>query len=87
VISEPEAGMRGRLLFIEHVRSDEPRLARWQDRLERPWGVIGMGCHPNRRTLERIEAAGFEVDELERGKLPKSPPIVRPTIAGRAARR
>jgi ubiquinone/menaquinone biosynthesis C-methylase UbiE len=76
----------GRFLFIEHVRSDQPRLARWQDRLERPWRVIGMGCHPNRRTLERIEAAGFDVDQLERGELPKSPPIVRPTIAGRAIR-
>lgn len=73
----------GRLLFIEHVRSDEPRLARWQDRLERPWGVA-MGCSPNRATLERIEAAGFDVEELEHGKLPKSPPIVRPLISGRA---
>ncbi len=76
----------GRLLFIEHVRSDDPRLARWQDRLERPWGVIGMGCHPNRATLEQIEAGGFEVEELERGKLPKSPPLVRPMISGRALR-
>jgi SAM-dependent methyltransferase len=74
----------GRLLFIEHVRSDDPRLARWQDRLERPWGAIGMGCHPNRATLEQIEAGGFEVEELERGKLPKSPPLVRPMISGRA---
>src|SRR5262249_11047048 len=39
----------GTFLFIEHVRSDEPRLARWQDRLERPWGVVALGCHPNRR--------------------------------------
>jgi ubiquinone/menaquinone biosynthesis C-methylase UbiE len=78
----------GRFLFIEHIRSDDPKLARWQDRLDRPWsGTIGMGCHPNRRTLESIESAGFEVDALERGTLPKSPPIVRPTIAGRAARR
>src|SRR6266508_1775952 len=76
----------GRLLFIEHVRADDQRLARWQDRLERPWGVIGMGCHPNRATLEQIEAGGFEVEELERGKLPKSPPLVRPMISGRALR-
>jgi ubiquinone/menaquinone biosynthesis C-methylase UbiE len=74
----------GSFLFLEHVRSDDPRRARWQDRLERPWGMMAMGCHPNRATLERIEAAGFAVEELEHGELPKSPPIVRPMVSGRA---
>lgn len=77
----------GRFLFIEHVRSDDPKLARWQDRLERPWATLGMGCHPNRRTLESIESAGFEVEELERSTLPRSPAVTRPTIAGRASPR
>jgi SAM-dependent methyltransferase len=75
----------GRLLFLEHVRADDPKRARWQDRLERPWRVFAMGCHPNRATLGRIEEAGFEVEELRRGELPKSAPIVRPMILGRAA--
>ena len=74
----------GSFLFIEHVRADEPRRARWQDRLERPWSVVAMGCHPNRPTLERIEAAGFVLDELRHGELPKSLPIIRPLITGRA---
>jgi SAM-dependent methyltransferase len=74
----------GRLLFIEHVRSDDPKRARWQDRLDRPWGVVAMGCHANRATLGRIEAAGFDVEELRHGELPKSPPIVKPMILGRA---
>jgi ubiquinone/menaquinone biosynthesis C-methylase UbiE len=74
----------GRFLFVEHVRSDDPGIARWQDRLERPWGVVAMGCHPNRRTLEAIETAGFELEHLERGRLPKSAPIVRPMVTGRA---
>ena len=56
----------GRLLFFEHVRSEEPGFARWQDRLERPWGVFGAGCHPNRDTLAAIRAAGFEVRQVER---------------------
>ena len=38
----------GNLHFYEHVRAADPRLARWQDRLERPWGWVGRGCHPNR---------------------------------------
>ena len=40
----------GRLLFIEHVRSEDPGLARWQDRLEKPWRFLGDGCHCNRDT-------------------------------------
>lgn len=75
----------GRLLFIEHVRADDPKLAGWQDRLERPWRVFAQGCRPNRATLESIVAAGFEVEGLKRGTLPKSPPLVRPTIAGSAS--
>jgi ubiquinone/menaquinone biosynthesis C-methylase UbiE len=74
----------GRLLFLEHVRSNDPRTARWQDRLERPWGWFGRGCHPNRDTLATIEATGLEVAEVERDRIPKAPPIVRPLIVGEA---
>jgi ubiquinone/menaquinone biosynthesis C-methylase UbiE len=76
----------GRLLFLEHVRSDRPRLARWQDRLERPWGFLGAGCHPNRPTDELLPEAGFWIDSMERDRLPKAPPIVRPLIRGVARR-
>ena len=74
----------GRLLFIEHVRSDDPRRARWQDRLERPWGVFGVGCHPNRDTLAAIAASPLEVERVEHGSLPKAAPIVEPMIEGSA---
>jgi SAM-dependent methyltransferase len=77
----------GQLIFVEHVRWDDPRRARWQDRLERPWAVLADGCHPNRATLERIEAAPFEVDDVEHTELAKSPPIVRPLVSGRAIAR
>ncbi len=43
----------GQLLFLEHVRARTEGLARWQDRLERPWMVVGGGCRPNRETGER----------------------------------
>jgi ubiquinone/menaquinone biosynthesis C-methylase UbiE len=56
----------GRLLFFEHVRSEDPRFARRQDLVERPWGWVGGGCHPNRDTLASIRAAGFAIEELER---------------------
>lgn len=72
----------GRFVFLEHVRSSDPKLAQWQDRLERPWGWIAGGCHPNRRTLEAIEGAGFEVVELESKDLPDIPRLVRPNVMG-----
>lgn len=76
----------GRLLFVEHVRSEDPGLARWQDRLERPWHFFGDGCHCNRDTVATIEAAPFTVEGVEKAKLPKSPPIVRPLVRGSALR-
>ena len=76
----------GRLVFLEHVRSPDPKLARWQDRLDRPWGWVAGGCHPNRRTLEAIESAGFDVIELERRDLPDIPRLVRRNVLGFATR-
>ena len=75
----------GRLLFVEHVRAEDPGLARWQDRLEKPWRFLGDGCHCNRDTVATIAASPFELDELEHGRLPKAPPIVRPLIRGSAS--
>ena len=72
----------GRLLFIEHVRSEDPGIARWQDRLDPLWRRFGHGCRCNRATLAAIRTAGFEVESLERGRLPKAPSLVRPMIAG-----
>lgn len=76
----------GRLLFCEHVRSDDPDSARWQDRLMRPWKAFGHGCRCNRDTLSTIAASPLEVDEVEHGTLPKAPPIVRPRIQGSAVK-
>jgi ubiquinone/menaquinone biosynthesis C-methylase UbiE len=72
----------GRLIFLEHVRSEDPRLARWQDRLHGGWVLIGHGCHCNRPTLESIEQAGFSVSALEHDRFRGAPAIVRPLIAG-----
>jgi ubiquinone/menaquinone biosynthesis C-methylase UbiE len=72
----------GRLLFLEHVRSDDPARAKWQDRLHRPWKALGHGCHCNRATVPAIEANGFRMVDLEHGTLPKAPKIVRPLAMG-----
>jgi ubiquinone/menaquinone biosynthesis C-methylase UbiE len=71
----------GRLVFMEHVRSDEPRLARLQDRMN---GInrFVVCCDCNRPTLQTIEAERFDVTRLERTTMPKAPPFVRPLIVG-----
>jgi ubiquinone/menaquinone biosynthesis C-methylase UbiE len=74
----------GQLLFFEHVRSDNAKRARWQDRLEGAWKVLADGCRPNRDTLAAIQASGFELAEVERGELPGVPSLVRPLVTGRA---
>ncbi len=74
----------GRLLFIEHVRADDPGLARWQDRLEKPWRFLGDGCHCNRDTVASIALSGFRLGKVERSQTPKAPPIVKPLVRGSA---
>ena len=76
----------GQLLFLEHVRSKDPRVARWQDRLMRPWRFIGAGCHCNRDTLGSIQLSPLALESHERGRLPKAPPLVRPLVIGSAER-
>jgi ubiquinone/menaquinone biosynthesis C-methylase UbiE len=71
----------GQLLFIEHVRSDDPGFARFQDRMN--WlNRLVVQCDCNRPTLATIEAEGFAVSRLERTELPKAPKFVRPLIVG-----
>jgi ubiquinone/menaquinone biosynthesis C-methylase UbiE len=72
----------GRLAFLEHVESDDPRLARLQDRMHGAWLKVGHGCHLNRRTLDALQASGFQVADVERGDLPKAPPFFRPYVSG-----
>jgi SAM-dependent methyltransferase len=74
----------GRLLFLEHVRSPDPGLARWQDRLHGPWFLFGNGCHCNRDTVAAIEGSVLALEDLERDEIPKAPPIVRPMAVGSA---
>src|SRR6476469_2879793 len=64
----------GELLFIEHVRSDDPRLARWQHRMN---GVnrFLVGCECARPTLAVMATTGFVVTEVDHTTLPKAPPF------------
>src|ERR671917_582513 len=55
------------LVFIEHVRSDHERWARWQDRVERPWRAFADGCRCNRPTLDLLRQSGLRLGEVARG--------------------
>jgi SAM-dependent methyltransferase len=74
----------GQLLFLEHVRSESPTLARWQELLAGPWRRFAQGCRCNRATAELIMACGLEVEHLRKASWQAMPPIVRPLVAGRA---
>jgi ubiquinone/menaquinone biosynthesis C-methylase UbiE len=75
----------GRLVFIEHVRSDDPKLAKMQDRMN-GLNKFLVGCECNRSTLDAIRNEGFAVEELEHTMPNKVPKFVQPTIVGIAAR-
>ncbi len=65
----------GKLLFLEHVRPEGRVKSRLFGAITPLWRRVGGGCHPNRRTLESIRAAGFEVAELRQLQM-KGLPIV-----------
>lgn len=52
----------GELRFYEHVRSQNPRFARRQRRVDYIWPRAAGGCHTGRATGEAIEHAGFVIE-------------------------
>jgi ubiquinone/menaquinone biosynthesis C-methylase UbiE len=73
----------GQLLFIEHVRSGDPRLARRQDRMN-PVNRLLVCCDCNRPTLTSIQEAGFTVTRVEHLTWQKVPSFASPLIVGSA---
>ena len=74
----------GRLLFLEHVRSADPRIAARQDKRPFPYPLIG--CHPNRDTLQEIKASPLTLESVRSSEVAKAPKIERPMIVGAARR-
>jgi ubiquinone/menaquinone biosynthesis C-methylase UbiE len=72
----------GRLLFIEHVRSDDQELARKQDRMAPINLRIAHGCHCNRSTLDGIRAAGFTITRVGHDTMRHVPSFISPLVVG-----
>ena len=78
----------GQLRFYEHVRSADPRLARFQDRADRIWAALNGGCHCNQDTETAIAAGGFRLEACRRFDFRPAllAALVAPHILGRATR-
>jgi len=58
----------GGYVFIEHGRSSDPSMSRWQQRLRSLWLRYG-GCDLDREIDQMIRTAGMRVEKLERYQL------------------
>lgn len=76
----------GRLLFLEHGRSDDPTVARWQDRLNPIQNVLACGCHLNRPIDQLMVRAGLRLGPLDRYLLAGVPRIAGEMYRGTAIR-
>jgi ubiquinone/menaquinone biosynthesis C-methylase UbiE len=56
----------GRFFFVEHGRSNDSRVQRWQDRLNGIQNALCGGCNLNRDIERLIAGAGFEFLSLDK---------------------
>lgn len=79
----------GIFAFLEHGLAPEPRVERWQHRLEPMQKTVAGGCHLSRDIAGLVSSAGFEITALEQHYLP-GPKASRPwgyVSSGTAVRR
>ena len=75
----------GTFYFIEHVAAPARTLARFGQRIIKPFTLwCGDGCHPDRRTLELIRESGFSRISFSRLVLKRLP--LAPLIIGTAVK-
>lgn len=76
----------GLFLFLEHGRSDDAKIAKWQDLLTPVQRLIACGCHFNRRIDDLITQAGLSLAQLDRFRIPELPQIAAEMYRGAAIR-
>jgi ubiquinone/menaquinone biosynthesis C-methylase UbiE len=55
----------GRLLFCEHGKAPDSRVAFWQEHITPVWKQFGGGCHLNRDIPRLLVENGFHIMELD----------------------
>ncbi|MEO1169583.1 MAG: class I SAM-dependent methyltransferase [Pseudomonadota bacterium] len=63
----------GTMLFCEHGAAPDPKVAKWQRRIEPVWKRIAGGCHLTRPITSAVAQAGFSIVEQDQGYMEKSP--------------
>ncbi|PCJ51768.1 MAG: SAM-dependent methyltransferase [Candidatus Hydrogenedentota bacterium] len=64
---------KGKFLFVEHGLADDPKVQKWQHRLNPLQQRIGDGCNLNRNMKELIQDNHFSFDTMDTFYMPKSP--------------
>jgi ubiquinone/menaquinone biosynthesis C-methylase UbiE len=63
----------GALHFVEHGRSPDEGVRRWQERLDPIQKRLAGGCHLSRPIADLLTAAGFTIESLDTYYVPKEP--------------
>ncbi len=66
----------GRYVFLEHGRSDNLRLAQWQDLYNPLHKCLAAGCHVNRPIDTLIAQSGMKILQLECYSMPSMPRLL-----------
>jgi len=72
--------------FLEHGHAPDPKVARWQSRLEPLNKRLAGGCHLTREIPKLINDAGFAIEHLDTYYFKGEPKAFGYTFEGRAVK-
>jgi len=60
----------GEILFCEHGRAPDAKVAKWQNRIDPVWKKIAGGCHSGRDIPALLKAADLNIQHMEERYIP-----------------
>ncbi len=73
----------GEILFCEHGKAVDPKVSKWQNRIDPVWKKLSGGCHTGRDIPALFDQAGLEILDLNERYIP-GPKILGYNYWGRA---